>query len=249
MVSILMTDMAAAEAADRTVCASGCGLALIPLARRGAQVGKRNSDADGDRDPVRHRDVHAAQRVRRSQHLFQVWASSPAGLPGVTTMRIAWPLFVVSALLFLFGVGFAVLGAREAKRQPAAASAPVRAATPIATTKQIMAAITRPASDAVFQAVQTNVTEKGTEEIFPRNDEEWAALGAQAAALAESGNLIMAEGRAVDRGDWIKMSQAMIDAAKQTLQAVDKKNPEDVLASGETVNISCDNCHERYRRQ
>ena len=165
-------------------------------------------------------------------------------------MRTVQWLFIVSAALFIFGIGFVVVGARSARRAPVAAAgsaAPAPAA--IATTAQIMAAITRPASDAIFQAVQTNVTREGTEEIFPKNDAEWALLGAQAAALAESGNLIMTEGRAVDRGDWIKMSQAMIDAAKQTLQAVAKKSPEAVLESGEAVNTSCDTCHERYRRQ
>ena len=163
-------------------------------------------------------------------------------------MRMAMPLFVVSALLFIVGVGFVVVGAGEARRTPAATATAV-AATPIATTRQIMAAMTRPAADAIFQSVQTTVSDKGTEEIYPRNDDEWALLGAQAATLAESGNLIMAGPRAVDNGDWVKMSQAMIDAARQTLAAVDKKDKEAVLASGETVNISCDNCHERYRRQ
>jgi hypothetical protein len=163
-------------------------------------------------------------------------------------MRSSLSLFVVSALLFVCGVGFVVVGAREARRAPAATQS-ASSTVPVATTRQIMLAITRPASDAIFQAVQTNVTQKGVEEIFPKTDDEWALLGAQAGALAESGNLIMAEGRAVDRGDWIKMSQAMIDAAKQTLQAVEKKSPDAVLDSGEKVNTSCDNCHQRYRRQ
>lgn len=163
-------------------------------------------------------------------------------------MRSSLSLFAVSALLFICGVGFVVVGARESKR--VAASAPAAAAAaPVATTRQIMLAITRPASDAIFQSVQTNVTREGVEEIFPKTDDEWAQLGAQAGALAESGNLIMAEGRAVDRGDWVKMSQAMIDAARLTLQAVEKKSPQGVLESGEKVNMSCDNCHERYRRQ
>jgi hypothetical protein len=160
-------------------------------------------------------------------------------------------LFVVSALLFVFGIGFVVVGAGEARRAPAPAvgrTAPTGTA-PLASTRQIMAAITRPAADAVFQSVQTNISDKGVEEVFPRNDDEWTLLGAQAAALAESGRLIMTDGRAVDTGDWITMSQAMIDAAKQTLAAVEKKSPEAVLESGEAVNVSCDNCHERYRRQ
>jgi hypothetical protein len=160
------------------------------------------------------------------------------------------PLFVVSALLFVFGLGFVVVAAGEGRRAPAAAGATAGAeTTPIATTREIMAAITRPAADAVFQSVQTNVSEKGVEEIQPRTDEEWAALRAQASALAESGNLLLIGGRPVDRDNWIKMSQAMIDAARLTIKAVDARQPEGVLGAGEAVTISCDNCHERYRRQ
>ena len=164
-------------------------------------------------------------------------------------MRITMSLFVVSALLFVAGLGFVVVGAREARRAPAAAAPAAAATPPLATTKQIMQAIVSPTSTAIFQSVQTNVTVKGTEEIFPKTDEEWGLLGAQAAALGEAGHLLMAEGRAIDRGDWMKLSQGMIDAAQLTLQAVAKKNPEDVLAAGEIVNTSCDNCHERYTRQ
>lgn len=163
-------------------------------------------------------------------------------------MRTSLPLFAVSALLFVFGVGFVVVGARAA-RTPPSPSRPAPAVRPIATTRQIMNGIVSPTSNAIFQAVQTNVTDKGVEEIFPRTDEEWTSLGAQAASLAEAGNLLMMDGRAVDRGDWMKMSQAMIDAAKQTMKAVGEKKPDDILASGESVNISCDTCHQRYRRE
>lgn len=163
-------------------------------------------------------------------------------------MRTPLPLFVISALLFIFGVGFVVVAARG-RRVAAQPTAPRAETTPIATTRQIMTAIVSPTSNAIFQAVQTNVTLKGVEEIFPRTDEEWAMLGAQAASLAEAGNLLMADGRAIDRGDWITMSQAMIDAARQTIHAVESKKPDDVLASGEAVNVSCDNCHQRYRRE
>src|SRR4051812_20677735 len=110
-------------------------------------------------------------------------------------MRMTMPLFVVSALLFVFGLGFVVVGAGEVKRAPAVAVASAPAAGQIASMKQIMSAIVSPASNAIFQSVQTNVTIKGTEEIFPHTDDEWAALGAQAAALAEAGNLIMMPGR------------------------------------------------------
>jgi hypothetical protein len=160
---------------------------------------------------------------------------------------IHW-LFIVGAALFVFGIGFVVVGAREARRTPVAASAAAPTLTPVASTKQIMSAIVGPAADAIFNAVSTTVTAKGIEEVFPRNDEEWSALGSKAAALAEAGNLILVEGRAVDQGDWVKMSRAMIDAGKLTLKAVEGKSTEGILTAGEAVNETCDNCHERYRR-
>ena len=163
-------------------------------------------------------------------------------------MRMVHAVFAVSAALFIFGIGFVVVGARNLRDAPAAvASAPGH--PEVASTKQIMSAITRPTADAIFRSVQTNVSDKGVEEIQPRTPEEWDELGAQAAALAESGTLLMTGSRAVDQGDWIKMSQAMVDAARQTIKAVEAKKPESVLESGEAVNISCDSCHERYRRQ
>ena len=160
---------------------------------------------------------------------------------------IHW-LFVIGAALFIFGIGFVVVAARDARRAPAAPAAAAATTTPVATTKQIMAGIVAPAADAIFNAVSTTVTQKGIVEVAPRNDEEWTRLGNWAAALAEAGNLIQIDGRAVDQGDWVKMSRAMIDAGRQTLKAVDAKSTEGILTAGEAVNGSCDTCHERYRR-
>ena len=44
-------------------------------------------------------------------------------------------------------------------------------------------------------------------------------MGNSAAALIESGNLLLMGSRAVDKGDWVKMSQAMIEAGKAALKA------------------------------
>jgi hypothetical protein len=120
--------------------------------------------------------------------------------------------------------------------------------TPVASVKQIMNGIVRPASTTVFESVSTTYTEAGVEERAPRNDQEWADVGNSAAALIESGNLLLMEGRAVDRGDWVKMSQAMIDAATVALRATDAKSTEGLLESGEAINESCDSCHQKYQR-
>jgi len=163
-------------------------------------------------------------------------------------MRTVHWLFVVSAALFICGIGFVVVGARSARQQaPAAVERPV--IVPVASVKQIMSGIVGPGAKVVFESVGTTVSVKGVEEKAPQNDEEWAVVGNAAAALAEAGNLMMVEGRAVDQGDWVKMSRALVDAGKRSLKAIEAKSAEDLLLAGEEVNTSCDNCHERYQRQ
>ena len=161
-------------------------------------------------------------------------------------MRIVHWLFLVSVALFVSGIGFVIAGARSA-RAAVAVELPVTT-TPVASVRQIMKGIVRPAALVVFDSVSTTVSFKGTEERAPHTDEEWEVVGNSAAALIESGNLLMMGSRAVDKGEWLQMSQAMIDAGKIALEATQKKSAEGVLAAGEAVNMSCDNCHRKYQR-
>jgi hypothetical protein len=160
-------------------------------------------------------------------------------------MRTVHWLFVVSVALFLTGIGFVIAVGRTTRDAPRIED-PV--AAPVGTVKQIMKGIVGPAANVVFMSVSTTVTAAGIEDKAPHSDEEWEVVGNSAIALAESGNLLMMEGRAVDKGEWIKMSQAMIDAAKVALKATEAKSADDVLASGDAINVSCDNCHRRYQR-
>jgi hypothetical protein len=162
-------------------------------------------------------------------------------------MRIVHWLFVVSVALFVSGIGFVIAGARSARQAPAADTSAI-SLTPVASVKQIMKGIVGPAATAVFDSVSTTVTKNGTEEKAPQTAEEWEALGNSAAALIESGNLILMGNRAVDQGDWVKFTQEQIEAGKKLLKATQAKSPTDVLAAGEALNESCDNCHGKYKR-
>jgi hypothetical protein len=164
-------------------------------------------------------------------------------------MRTVHWLLVVSVALFIAGIGFILAAGRMRQTAPDVSAKPVVVIQPVASLKQIMNGIVAPGANAVFNAVSTTVSQKGIEEVFPRNDDEWAALGNSAAGLAEAGNLMMIEGRAVDNGDWIAMSRQLIDAGKLALKAVEAKSTEQVLTAGEKVNESCDNCHAKYQRQ
>lgn len=162
-------------------------------------------------------------------------------------MRTVHWLFIVSVALFVSGLAFVIAGARLARQAPKTATADV-AVRPVASVKQIMKGIVGPAANRIFGAVGTVISDKGTVEKAPRTDEEWEAVGNDAAALIESGNLILMNGRAVDSGDWVRMSQAMIDAGKIVLRAAEARSPDKVFESGEAVNESCDNCHQKYKR-
>ena len=162
-------------------------------------------------------------------------------------MRIVNWLFIVSAALFISGIGFIIASARTGQVE-AAAPAPTAVLPPVASVKQIMAGIVMPAANVVFDSVSTIVDAKGVQEHQPRTDEEWARVGANAAALIESANMLLIGNRAVDQGDWVKMAKAMADAGQTALKAAEAKKPEGILEAGETINQSCDNCHQKYQR-
>ena len=153
-------------------------------------------------------------------------------------MRTIYGLLAVGFLTLIAGLVFFFLGARQVGQQPAAA--------PVASVKQIMRGMVAPAANGVYNAVSTTVTAQGTQEVFPRNDREWEAIGASAVTLVEAANLLKVDGRARDRSDWMRMSDAMSKAAMVAYRAAERKDIEGLLASGEVLNNSCDSCHRNY---
>jgi len=162
-------------------------------------------------------------------------------------VRIMHWLFVVGVLLFVSGIGFVIAGARAARQSPAAAT-PAVTVENVASVKQIMKGITGPAAGVIFDAVTTTVTKEGVEDVAPQTEAEWETVGNSAAALVESGNLMLIGSRVVDTGDWVKMSRAMIDSGKMVLRATQEKSPQKILEAGEIMNKTCDTCHAKYSR-
>ena len=162
---------------------------------------------------------------------------------------INW-LFTISLLLFVSGIGFIIAGERTARAAtPATAAAAATQVTPVATVKQIMIGITNPAAYAIYEAVGTKTTSKGIEEIAPQTDEDWAKVESAAAAVAESGNLMLTGNRAIDKGDWVKMTHDMMDKAKLAMAAAKAKDKDKIIETGGELNTTCDNCHARYSRE
>ena len=164
-------------------------------------------------------------------------------------MKTVYWLFFVSVALFISGIAFVIAGERTARAATPAAAAAAPDVAPVATVKQIMIGITNPAAFVIYEAVGTKSSAKGVEEIAPQNDEEWAKVGSAAAAVIESGNLMLMGSRAIDKGDWVKMTHEMMDQGQKAMKAADAKDKDGIVAAGGDLNNTCDNCHARYSRQ
>ncbi len=120
-------------------------------------------------------------------------------------------------------------GGLEAKPQAPALEA-------IATTRQVMLAMTIPSSDVIFQVGSA----------APKDDAEWEKVQANAAVLAESANLLMLAPRAVDSAEWTNFSKALIDSAIVAQQAGQARDVDKVLEAGNQIYEVCDGCHKKY---
>ena len=114
--------------------------------------------------------------------------------------------------------------------------------------REIMATMVDPSANFIWQSVSTIVTANGVEEKFPRSDEEWSELRKAATLLADGGNLLKEDRRRAGDSDWLKWSQAIVDAAKTTLKAVDAENADQVLEAGDEIYNTCVGCHGGYWR-
>jgi hypothetical protein len=158
-------------------------------------------------------------------------------------------LFVISVALFVSGIAFVIAGERTARAATPTGAAAAPEVAPVATVKQIMIGITNPAAFVVYEAVGTKSSAKGIEEIAPQNDEEWAKVGSAGAAVVESGNLMLTGNRAIDTGDWVKMTRDMMEQGQKAMKAAEAKDKDGIVAAGGDLNTTCDNCHARYSRQ
>ena len=157
-------------------------------------------------------------------------------------------LFLVSVALFIAGITFIIAGARS--RQPAGSPrSDVPTPAPVASIKQIMNGIVTPNANVIYSAVGSVITGTKVEEFAPKNDKEWQAVGDSAAAIVESGNMLLVGDRLIDKREWVSFTERFIAAGKAALAAADAKQPDGVLVAGSELDETCDACHGKYQRQ
>jgi hypothetical protein len=106
-----------------------------------------------------------------------------------------------------------------------------------ATVQEIMTVFTVPHSDVIF-----NVSAEP-----PKDDDAWQKVQNSALILAESGNLLLLPGRVPDeKEEWIKQSEALIDAAIMATTAAREKKIDSLEEASNRLYDSCTGCHEKY---
>jgi len=119
----------------------------------------------------------------------------------------------------------------------------------IASSKQLMAAFQGPAMNTLV-----NINKAGG----PKDDKEWEQVGADAAVLAETSQLLLLGDRpsheAVkkpDNGDpkeiWISASKKLETAAADSAKAAEAKNLDAWKASVNAIGGACRSCHTVHR--
>jgi hypothetical protein len=127
-----------------------------------------------------------------------------------------------------------------------AAPAPPPPVKPVADVQQLMAEVTDPATDVIWGSFGTIITAEGTEERFPKTDEDWMAVRNAAMTVTESGNLLMMPGRAKDNEEWMRLSGALIDVGSKALKVIDAKDVPGLFNVGGEIYVVCVNCHTKY---
>ena len=107
---------------------------------------------------------------------------------------------------------------------------------PEATITELMQAMVIPASNTLFD-VPRNV---------PEDDAGWNVVRNSAVLLAESGTLLMRDGRAEDSEVWAATSRALAEAGEIALKAARARDMEAIGEAGNLIIDACERCHEKH---
>jgi hypothetical protein len=118
--------------------------------------------------------------------------------------------------------------------------------TLVADLPDLMSTVVDPAADVYWDAVGWIIDASGTTEIRPESPEEWEAVRNAAYQVAESGNLMMMEGRAVDEPEWRGFSQALISVGRRAIEAAEARDEQGVFDVGAEIYAVCTACHATY---
>jgi hypothetical protein len=144
---------------------------------------------------------------------------------------------------------------------------------PTSTIRELMQSLVAPSAQGIWDSVGTISNAKGTFDLEPKTDADWAAVRRHAVALFESTNLLVIPGRHVApagavvnkaedavpgselppaeiekriTANWpafVAMSHTLNDTAVLVLQQIDKKDVRGLESVGSDLDAVCETCH------
>jgi hypothetical protein len=142
---------------------------------------------------------------------------------------------------------------------------------PVATIREIMNYQIDPSADAIWASVATVVDLDGVHEEYPETEDEWDVVRAHTMRIIEGVNLLLMPGRQVaqpgirsefpeielhpeqvqelidgDRATFTEYAMGLHERASATLAAIDARDVDGLLASGEMLDVACERCHLHY---
>ena len=106
----------------------------------------------------------------------------------------------------------------------------------VGTVGELMRDIIYPLSDELFYVMRSP----------PETDYEWTQLRRSALMLAESGNLLMIEGRWIAEDDWMDHSRELVRVGEIAYEATEARDLDAIVALSPRLETSCRACHEQY---
>jgi len=126
-----------------------------------------------------------------------------------------------------------------------------------------------PSADGLWGAVGIVRTKSTTIRREPRSGEQWAAVRAQAMALAESANLLIIGPRhaapegtiggedelspaeideriTANRAAFEELAVNLRNVARKALSAIDGRNSEELFNVGGEIDVVCESCHTAF---
>ena len=139
--------------------------------------------------------------------------------------------------LVLFILAGAVLAQAPSAPPPSAEAPPSPAIKSVGTMSEIMLEMVYPTSTELFYAGRNET----------KTAKDWIDLRENALVMAESANLLMADNRARDKGQWMTDAKLLRDVGDKAYAAAKAKDLPAILALNADLYEACQACHEHYR--
>ena len=124
-------------------------------------------------------------------------------------------------------------------------SEPATPFNPVLDDHQLMNWVMDPMADVIWGSAGSVITIDGEQDLAPVDDAGWAEVRNAAAAITESGNLLMLPGRS-QGADWNEFSAGIVTIGERAIAAAEAQDADALFDIGGQLYNVCVACHQIY---